>query len=56
MLLRSLFRSPLSSRLNWTALGRPLRGYTYEYEYEYEKRDGKWLIVSHHSSLLPAAG
>ena len=26
------------------------------YTYEYEKRDGKWLIVNHHSSVLPAAG
>ncbi|WP_431043604.1 SgcJ/EcaC family oxidoreductase [Streptomyces sp. P1-3] len=24
------------------------------YTYEYEKRDGKWLIVNHHSSVLPA--
>ncbi|WP_371598897.1 SgcJ/EcaC family oxidoreductase [Streptomyces sp. NBC_00564] len=23
------------------------------YTYEYEKRDGEWLIVNHHSSLLP---
>lgn len=23
------------------------------YTYEYEKRGGKWLIVNHHSSLLP---
>lgn len=23
------------------------------YTYEYEKRDGKWLIVNHHSSKLP---
>ncbi|MFI2200400.1 SgcJ/EcaC family oxidoreductase [Streptomyces sp. NPDC020192] len=23
------------------------------YTYEYEKRDGAWLIVNHHSSLLP---
>jgi uncharacterized protein (TIGR02246 family) len=26
------------------------------YTYEYEKRGGKWLIVNHHSSVLPAAG
>lgn len=26
------------------------------YTYEYEKRDGKWLIVNHHSSLLPTEG
>ncbi|MEU9961876.1 SgcJ/EcaC family oxidoreductase [Streptomyces sp. NPDC050982] len=25
------------------------------YTYEYEKRGGKWLIVNHHSSVLPAA-
>ncbi|MGW8556008.1 SgcJ/EcaC family oxidoreductase [Streptomyces tubercidicus] len=25
------------------------------YTYEYEKRDGKWLIVNHHSSVLPPA-
>jgi uncharacterized protein (TIGR02246 family) len=24
------------------------------YTYEYEKRGGKWLIVNHHSSVLPA--
>jgi len=23
------------------------------YTYEYEKRDGKWLIVNHHSSMMP---
>lgn len=23
------------------------------YTYEYEKRDGKWLIVNHHSSAMP---
>lgn len=23
------------------------------YTYEYEKRDGKWLIVNHHSSVMP---
>ncbi|WP_017241876.1 SgcJ/EcaC family oxidoreductase [Streptomyces sp. SS] len=26
------------------------------YTYEYEKRDGTWLIVNHHSSVLPAEG
>ncbi|MBP0452783.1 SgcJ/EcaC family oxidoreductase [Kitasatospora sp. RG8] len=26
------------------------------YTYEYEKRGGKWLIVNHHSSVLPAEG
>ncbi|MFE5712280.1 SgcJ/EcaC family oxidoreductase [Streptomyces sp. NPDC056501] len=26
------------------------------YTYEYEKRDGRWLIVNHHSSVLPAEG
>ncbi|GAA1151764.1 uncharacterized protein (TIGR02246 family) [Kitasatospora gansuensis] len=26
------------------------------YSYEYEKRGGKWLIVNHHSSVLPAEG
>ncbi|MGX2993342.1 SgcJ/EcaC family oxidoreductase [Streptomyces sp. JNUCC 64] len=26
------------------------------YTYQYEKRGGKWLIVNHHSSVLPAAG
>ncbi|MFI5532885.1 SgcJ/EcaC family oxidoreductase [Kitasatospora sp. NPDC051853] len=26
------------------------------YTYEYEKRNGKWLIVNHHSSVLPAEG
>ncbi|MFJ8039088.1 SgcJ/EcaC family oxidoreductase [Kitasatospora sp. NPDC096147] len=26
------------------------------YTYEYEKRHGKWLIVNHHSSVLPAEG
>ncbi|OAH16447.1 SgcJ/EcaC family oxidoreductase [Streptomyces jeddahensis] len=26
------------------------------YTYEYEKRGGKWLIVNHHSSVLPAGG
>ncbi|WP_405931607.1 SgcJ/EcaC family oxidoreductase [Streptomyces sp. NBC_00827] len=26
------------------------------YTYEYEKRGGQWLIVNHHSSVLPAAG
>ncbi|MER7672604.1 SgcJ/EcaC family oxidoreductase [Kitasatospora sp. NPDC096128] len=26
------------------------------YSYEYEKRGGKWLIVNHHSSVLPAVG
>ncbi|MEX0173035.1 SgcJ/EcaC family oxidoreductase [Streptomyces sp. LMG1-1-1.1] len=26
------------------------------YTYEYEKRDGSWLIVNHHSSVLPAEG
>ncbi|WP_128381726.1 SgcJ/EcaC family oxidoreductase [Streptomyces cavernae] len=25
------------------------------YTYEYEKRGGKWLIVNHHSSVLPPA-
>lgn len=25
------------------------------YTYEYEKRDGKWLIVNHHSSVVPPA-
>ena len=25
------------------------------YTYEYEKRGGKWLVVNHHSSVLPAA-
>ncbi|AWN30699.1 MULTISPECIES: SgcJ/EcaC family oxidoreductase [Streptomyces] len=25
------------------------------YTYEYEKRNGKWLIVNHHSSVLPPA-
>ncbi|ALO12837.1 hypothetical protein AQF52_7251 [Streptomyces venezuelae] len=24
------------------------------YTYQYEKRDGRWLIVNHHSSVLPA--
>ncbi|MGA5816768.1 SgcJ/EcaC family oxidoreductase [Kitasatospora sp. NPDC094028] len=24
------------------------------YSYEYEKRGGKWLIINHHSSVLPA--
>ncbi|MFI6421993.1 SgcJ/EcaC family oxidoreductase [Streptomyces sp. NPDC050842] len=26
------------------------------YTYQYEKRDGRWLIVNHHSSVLPAEG
>ncbi|MFJ9691685.1 SgcJ/EcaC family oxidoreductase [Kitasatospora sp. NPDC101183] len=26
------------------------------YSYEYEKRGGKWLIINHHSSVLPAEG
>ncbi|MEV7571187.1 SgcJ/EcaC family oxidoreductase [Streptomyces tanashiensis] len=26
------------------------------YTYVYEKRDGRWLIVNHHSSVLPAEG
>ncbi|MFI9584511.1 SgcJ/EcaC family oxidoreductase [Streptomyces sp. NPDC052236] len=26
------------------------------YTYEYEKRGGKWLIINHHSSVLPAEG
>lgn len=26
------------------------------YTYEYEKRGGSWLIVNHHSSVLPAEG
>ncbi|MFF0473673.1 SgcJ/EcaC family oxidoreductase [Streptomyces sp. NPDC004284] len=26
------------------------------YTYAYEKRDGTWLIVNHHSSVLPAEG
>ncbi|WP_175408168.1 SgcJ/EcaC family oxidoreductase [Streptomyces sp. TRM64462] len=26
------------------------------YTYEYEKRGGTWLIVNHHSSVLPAEG
>ncbi|WP_369248048.1 SgcJ/EcaC family oxidoreductase [Streptomyces sp. R41] len=26
------------------------------YSYEYEKRDGEWLIVNHHSSVLPSEG
>ncbi|MEO3973562.1 SgcJ/EcaC family oxidoreductase [Streptomyces sp. CAU 1734] len=26
------------------------------YTYQYEKRGGKWLIINHHSSVLPAAG
>lgn len=26
------------------------------YTYAYEKRGGKWLIVNHHSSVLPTAG
>ena len=26
------------------------------YTYEYEKRDGQWLIVNHHSSVVPAEG
>ncbi|MGV9313687.1 SgcJ/EcaC family oxidoreductase [Streptomyces sp. NPDC003691] len=26
------------------------------YTYAYEKRGGKWLIVNHHSSVLPAGG
>ncbi|MFI6155177.1 SgcJ/EcaC family oxidoreductase [Kitasatospora sp. NPDC051170] len=26
------------------------------YSYEYEKRGGKWLIINHHSSVIPAAG
>ncbi|MFE2556303.1 SgcJ/EcaC family oxidoreductase [Streptomyces sp. NPDC059352] len=26
------------------------------YTYEYEKRDGRWLIVNHHSSVVPAEG
>ncbi|WP_328941073.1 SgcJ/EcaC family oxidoreductase [Streptomyces sp. NBC_00250] len=26
------------------------------YSYAYEKRDGRWLIVNHHSSVLPAEG
>ncbi|MFD4906844.1 SgcJ/EcaC family oxidoreductase [Kitasatospora purpeofusca] len=26
------------------------------YTYEYEKRGGKWLIVNHHSSVLPTEG
>ncbi|MCX5394733.1 SgcJ/EcaC family oxidoreductase [Streptomyces sp. NPDC006482] len=26
------------------------------YTYEYEKRDGTWLIVNHHSSVVPAEG
>ncbi|MEV0219973.1 SgcJ/EcaC family oxidoreductase [Streptomyces sp. NPDC050704] len=26
------------------------------YTYEYEKRGGEWLIVNHHSSVLPAEG
>lgn len=26
------------------------------YTYEYEKRNGTWLIVNHHSSVLPAEG
>ncbi|GAB2970179.1 hypothetical protein GCM10023080_037000 [Streptomyces pseudoechinosporeus] len=25
------------------------------YTFEYEKRDGKWLIVNHHSSVVPPA-
>ncbi|GGK92967.1 hypothetical protein GCM10010094_62250 [Streptomyces flaveus] len=25
------------------------------YTFEYEKRDGKWLIVNHHSSVVPSA-
>ncbi|MEV6974518.1 SgcJ/EcaC family oxidoreductase [Kitasatospora sp. NPDC093806] len=34
-----------------TGVTKPLDA---RYTYEYEKRNGKWLIVNHHSSVLPA--
>ncbi|MFI5618110.1 SgcJ/EcaC family oxidoreductase [Streptomyces sp. NPDC051567] len=36
-----------------TGVTKPLEA---RYSYSYEKRGGKWLIVNHHSSVLPAAG